>query len=118
MPDKNTVSMIHPNMYNGALKRAGIEGITVKDGDNGLVVEYGLSGISDVLGKLVEKLLEADVIYNMVLPSNVSKLREISGDLSDLLNLAHFDSENREWADAELEMLDSVIANLKDLPNA
>jgi hypothetical protein len=96
MPDKNTVSMIHPNMYNGALKRAGIEGITVKDGDNGLVVEYGLSGISDV----------------------VSKLREISGDLSDLLNLAHFDSENREWADAELEMLDSVIANLKDLPNA
>jgi hypothetical protein len=93
MPDKNTVSMIHPNMYNGALKRAGIEGITVKDGDNGLVVEYGLSGISDVLGKLVE-------------------------NLSDLLNLAHFDSENREWADAELEMLDSVIANLKDLPNA
>jgi hypothetical protein len=111
--------MIHPNMYNDALKRAGIEGMTIKEDEHGkLQVEFDAENVGSLLAEFVNKIVEADIIYKMVLPSNVNKIKEVRRDLSDLLDLAHFDSDNRERSDANLEALDCVINNLKGLPNA
>lgn len=107
------ISMIHPNLYNKALKKFGIDGLTVKDGDNGLQIEYGLSGINDVLGKLVNNIVSHFMLIDLVLPSNTSRLKQLRAGLSDFTEVTRLDDEDKEWLDELIDTLDGVISNLE-----
>lgn len=73
------ISMIHPNLYNAALKRKGLdELIEIFDGEDGLRVKFEDDKLTHdkAINLIVDLVLESDLLKYMVVPSNVSRIRE------------------------------------------
>ena len=114
MAEQTHVSMIHPDLYNRTLQRQGIEGIEVVDGATGLEVKYDDAAGS--IPKLVNVVLNLDVALNMVVDSNLGKLKTLQTDLRMMTNHGTFrDADDRTYMEEVVESLESVVENLGNM---
>lgn len=117
------VSMIHPNLYNAALKRKGLdELVEVFDGENGLQVRFDDDKLTHAkaISLLVDLVTETDLLRHMVIPSNVSRIREQATELRHMAecdNLAESYGSLAEAKGVMEEIADTLLRcadNLED----
>ncbi len=106
------VSIVPVGWFNDILKTLKIhDDIQIVEKDGGMAVRHERP-IEELFGDIVNKLIEQGSITTMVVPSNVSRLREQVRSLNDIIEFGALDPEDKNQIESIRDMIQQCADNL------